>query len=456
MTDKKYLKWYHKIGYGSGDVAGNVVYAFLTAFVMFYLTDSMGMSMGIVGTLMAISKLFDGVSDFFFGSLIDKTKSKMGKARPWMLWAYIGNSVLLVATFSVPSSWGETAQYAYFFITYTLLNAVFFTANNIAYAALTALITKNAHERVQLGSIRFIFAFSTSMAIQALTTSAVDWLGGGAQGWRAVAIIYAIIGLAVNTLSVFSVKELSDEGDADDTDDREEWEKKPTVGFFESVRLLVSNKYYLLICAIYIMSQISAAMLAMGVYYMKYILGNEDLLGAFSLAVNIPLIIGLLVVPTVVKKLGGMYRLNLVSYGIATLGRGLVILAAYMGSVPLMLAFTALASFGTCPLQGDLNALIAACAEHTALKSGKSIEGMMFSCSSLGIKIGGGIGTAISGWLLDAAGYIENAAVQPDTCVAMLNALYLFVPMVLCGVITLLLSGLRVEQANKKLLEDTK
>ena len=150
--EKKYLKWYHKIGYGSGDVAGNVVYAFLSAFVMFYLTDSVGMSMGTVGTLMAISKIFDGISDFFFGNLIDRTNSKMGKARPWMLYGYVGCAIALVATFCVPTGWGETAQYIYFFITYTLLNAVFFTANNIAYASLTALITKNTSERVQLGS----------------------------------------------------------------------------------------------------------------------------------------------------------------------------------------------------------------------------------------------------------------------------------------------------------------
>ena len=73
MNEKKYLKWYNKVGYGSGDIAGNVVYAFLSTFMMFYLTDTVGMNMGMVGTLMALSKLFDGVTDLFFGNLIDKT-----------------------------------------------------------------------------------------------------------------------------------------------------------------------------------------------------------------------------------------------------------------------------------------------------------------------------------------------------------------------------------------------
>lgn len=82
MQEKRYLKWYNKIGYGSGDIAGNVVYAFLTFFVMIYLTDTVGLNSGIVGTLMAVAKIFDGFSDVIFGSLIDKTKTKMGKARP--------------------------------------------------------------------------------------------------------------------------------------------------------------------------------------------------------------------------------------------------------------------------------------------------------------------------------------------------------------------------------------
>ena len=125
MEEKKYLKWYNKIGYGSGDIAGNVVYAFLTSFMMVYLTDSVGLAAGVVGTLIAVSKLFDGFTDIFFGSMIDKTHSKMGKAKPWMLYGYIGCAITLVCCFAVPVSWGTTAKYAWFFIFYTLLNGVF-------------------------------------------------------------------------------------------------------------------------------------------------------------------------------------------------------------------------------------------------------------------------------------------------------------------------------------------
>ena len=108
-----------------------------------------------------------------------------------------------MANFAIPESLRKTAQYAWFFIAYTLLNAVFFTANNIAYASLVTFCTKNSKERVEMGSFRFIFAFLTSLIIQSITVQFVRMAGGGAAAWRTVAIIYAVIGLIVNTISVF-------------------------------------------------------------------------------------------------------------------------------------------------------------------------------------------------------------------------------------------------------------
>ena len=451
MEEKKYLKWYNKIGYGSGDVAGNVVYAFLTSFVMIYLTDTVGLNPGIVGTLIAVSKLLDGVTDVFFGTMIDRTKTKMGKARPWMLWGYIGCAITLVSIFAVPVNVGEFAQYAWFFIAYSLLNAVFYTANNIAYSALTALITKNSKERVQMGSYRFIFAFSTSLLIQTITIGFVDLMGGGAEGWRWVAIIYAIIGLVVNTISALSVKELSEE---ELKEEREKETQDDKLSLFQTAKLLFTNKYYVMICGVYILQQIYSAMISVGIYYMIYILKNENLYGVFSWAINIPLIIALIFTPALVGKWKGMYKLNLTGYIIGTIGRLLVVVAAYMGSVPLMLLFTAIAAFGMGPWQGDMNAVIATCSEYTYLKKQKRIDGSMYSCTSLGVKLGGGLGTAISGWLLDFSGYEGEALVQSTSCINMIQFMYLWLPVIICLLITFIMAGLNVEKANRKLKEE--
>ena len=140
-----------------------------------------------------------------------------------------------------------------------------------------------------------------------------------------------------------------------------------------------------MICATYILQQIYTAMLNMGIYYMTYILFNENLYGVFSWAINIPLIIALLITPMLVEKWRGMYKLNLTGYVIGTIGRALVVVAGYLGSVPLMLLFTGIAAFGMGPWQGDMNAVIASCSEYTYLTKHKRVDGTMYSCTSLGL-----------------------------------------------------------------------
>ncbi|MDD6072154.1 MAG: glycoside-pentoside-hexuronide (GPH):cation symporter [Clostridiales bacterium] len=451
MEQKRYLKWYNMVGYGSGDIAGNVVYAFLSSFVMIYLTNTIGLNAGIIGTLIAASKLLDGVTDVFFGTMIDKTKSRMGKARPWMFWGFLGCALTLFACFAIPTNIGQFAQYAWFFIAYTLLNAVFYTANNIAYSALTALVTKNSKERVQMGSYRFIFAFSTSLAIQAITVNAVEWLGGGATGWRAIAIIYCIIGVITNAIAVFSVKELSEEELRAGEEDAKE-EQGDKLSLVQAAKYLFTNKYYVMICGVYILQQLYGAMINIGIYFMTYVLFNQKLYGVFSWAVNIPLIIALIVTPALVAKWKGMYKLNKYSYMLATVARLFVVVAGYMGSVPLMLLFTAIAAFGQGPWQGDMNAVIASCSEYTYLTKGKRIDGTMYSCTSLGVKIGGGLGTALAGWMLDWSGFINgDAAIQPVSCINMMYIMYLWIPFVIDLLITVILSFMNVEEANEKL-----
>ena len=454
MNEKKYLTWVNKIGYGSGDIAGNVVYALLSAFVMIFLTDTVGLNAGIVGTLIAVSKLFDGVSDIFFGAMIDKTHSKMGKARPWMLYGYFGCAVCLVAIFCIPADLSDFAKYAWFFIAYTVLNAGFYTANNIAYSALTALITKNNHERVQMGAIRFMFAFGTSMLIQTITVGCVAHFGGDAAAWRTVAIIYAMIGVVSNTFSVLSVRELSPEELTEGENKESVSEEKYSL--VDAFKILVHNKYYLMICASYILMQIYSATLNMGIYFMTHVLKNANLLGVFSWAINIPMIVGLLFTPALVAKFKGMYKLNIYGYSLGTIGRLGVVVAGYMGSVPLMLVCTAIAAIGMSPLQGDMNALIATCSEYTYLTTGKRVDGTMYSCTSFGTKIGGGIGTALAGWLLAFSGYVGGATEQSASCMNMLHIMYLWLPMILNLLITLILTRMNVEKANEELRQNAK
>lgn len=449
MDEKKYLKWYQKVAYGSGDLASNCSYGLVSSFLLLYLSDVMGLNTGIIGTLMLVSKIFDGVTDVFFGNMIDRTKSRLGKARPWMLYAQIGVSLCLVLLFSIPNM-GQTAQYAYFFAFYTCLNAIFYTANGVAYATLSALITNNAQERVQLGSIRFMFAVVTNIVMGFAVTGGVEAFGGGASGWRAVAIICAVIGLVVNTISCLAVKEVEPEELAT-ISQPEDKPQDDQIGFWDSMKLLFTNKYYILILVLYIVYYVmSNITTGSGVYFTKYVLGNASLLGMFQMMKMFPVIIALIFTPMLVKKAKSMQKVNFWGYFINCMLSIPFVYFAYVKNVKLMLLFMFIKGIFAGTLTGTLNALIAEISGYTYRTKGVRMDGTMFSCSSLGIKIGGGIGTAAVGWLLDLGGYIGTATTQTDGAINMIFAMYIVIPVIFSVIITLILGFLNVEKANRK------
>ena len=300
-----------------------------------------------------------------------------------------------------------------------------------------------------MGAYRFIFAFSTSLIIQTITLDFVEKMGGGAAGWRTVAIIYAVVGLIVNTISALSVKELSEEELQEGEAKEEKTEEKYTL--IDGAKLLFANKYYIMISMIYLLQQVYQAMINVCLFYMMYVMFNEDLYPKFSWATNIPLIIALIITPHLVERMGSLYKPNLIGFITCIIGRALVIVAAYMGSVPLMLLFTAVGAFGMGPWQGGMNAVIAACSEYTYLTKKKRVDGTMYSCTSFGLKLGGGLGMAITGWMMDFSGFDGDLLVQPQSCVDMLSFMYLWMPVIILIVITLIMSRLDVEKVNKEL-----
>ena len=449
MSEKKYLKWYQKVAYGTGDVAGNCGYALISSFMMLYLTNAVGLNSAIIGTLMMVSKLLDGVSDIFFGGLMDKTKSKMGQARPWMLYGQIGVSASLFLVFCIPSM-SQTMQYVYFFVFYTAYNAVFYTANSIAYASLAAKITKNGQERVQLGSIRFIFATFTTLVISYSAMSLVEKFGGGVQGWRTVALIFAVIGLIVNTFSVLMVKEVPDE--TENTASETATVKKEKISFKESLKLLLKNPYYGIVLGLYLVNYIySGITQGAGIYFMTYYMGDPALLGTFSLVSLIPVMIILTLTPALVKKFGTIRKLNLYARIVTILMGIIFVIAAMNKNLPLMLGAAFLRNMAGGPLTGTLNALVAETSDYTWRTQKKIIDGVMFSCSSIGVKLGGGIGSAIVGWLLAWGGFNGQAAVQSASAVNTIFFMYAVTPVVFGLVMAVLIYFLKVEDANRAL-----
>ena len=440
METKKYMKWWQKLGYGAGDFGSNYALTFVTSFALIYMTDAVGLSAGIIGTLIMVSKILDGVTDVLFGTLMDRTNSKMGKARPWMFWSTFPLAVAEIMLFAVPAM-SETLQYVYFFVVYTLLNAFFYTANNISYSSLTALATKNPTERVQMGSIRFMFAAAAVLTINALTIGFVQAFGGGMAGWRTVAIAYTVVMVVFNMITVFTVKELPAE--------KEEDLKKDSAfsDFGRNIKLMLQNKYCMLVLAYYILYYTSSAINnTVGVYYFSYVHGDAGQLGIFTLATMGPAMIGLLLTPLVVKKLG-IFKVNKFGMIISAVFSVLFCVSGYMGSLGLVFIFQIFRALFASPMMGTLNAVISEATHYTYLKKGVRLEGTMFAVSSMGMKVGLGVGAALCGWLLELGKYDGMATSQPASALAMMTFLFLGCPLIIGVVNALVVSKLNVSKA---------
>ena len=447
-NQKKYLSFPRKLAYGTGDFASNFFYMMVSSFVMIYLSDTVGMNVGIVGTLIMISKALDGITDVFFGRLIDRTHSKMGKARPWMFYSAFPLALCLILMFAIPQGMGRGLQYAYFFVIYTAANALFYTANNISYATMSALITRNEAERVSLGSFRYIFAVAASMIVMSVTVLGVNAMGGGVAGWRNMALIYALILVAFNSLASLVCKELPEEESEAVNKNTASAGKEES--FLSELKTILSNKYYLLLLAIYLLFYTSSNLgTSINVYYFQYIIGNTEIMGVISMA-SMVMMIGLMFNPALVKKFG-MYKVNLVSYIVTTVLSVLLLIMAFSANLPGLIAVTFVRGITSAFLIGSLNALVAAVAQNSYLKSGRHSEGMMFSCSSIGMKVGGGVGVALTGWILSAVGYMNGAASQPPAVLFAIKFIFAGIPLILTILITLCLSAMKVEKENEAL-----
>ena len=438
--EKKYLKVKDKLFYGMGDFASNIFSVLVGSFVMVYMTTQMGMNGAVIGTLMLITKLLDGVTDILFGSLIDRTHTKMGKARPWMFWSTFPLGILTILSFCIPNI-GQTAQYAYFMIVYTLFNAICYTMNNIAYSTLSALITKNNNERVQLGTFRYVFAFASIMLVSGFAVQCAN-----AIGWQMTAIIFSVIAIVVNTLSCLLVKELPEEEFAEERAAQAQAQQE-NVKLLDALGILIKNKYYLRVLGIYICFYFATGILGgLGAYYTQYSLGNPGLMAPFSIANNMPTIIGLFAVPFIVKKFG-IYKTNLTGMCLSVLIGLVLVWAGVSGHIVILVVCMALRTMCSASLMGTLNAVIAQISALVYKKDGIRLEGSMFSCSSMGIKLGGGLGSAACGWIIAMLGFDGAAAVQTASVNQGISIAYCALPVIMFAIIALLLRGLNVEKA---------
>jgi GPH family glycoside/pentoside/hexuronide:cation symporter len=298
-----------------------------------------------------------------------------------------------------------------------------------------------------MGSIRFIFAVAAGMILSSTTMALVEAFGSGQKGWTTVALIYGIVFVGFQMITVFGVPELrrADHGNRQTQQEG----KEEILPFGRSLVLLVKNKYFLIMLGIYLVNYTSGGISsAVGIYYTTYKLGNPGLLGLLSIAGMIPMMVMLSLTPKLTGQ-WGMRKTCLVG-GFVSLGGALIVIFS-SGSLPVLLTGLVISSLGSAPLIGSMYALVAEIAEYAFLKFKVQMDGMIYSCCSVGIKVGSGLGVAIAGWLLSAGGFDGLAEVQPQSAVSMINGMYIIVPLVAALLRILFLSLLKVEKTNQTL-----
>ena len=432
-----------KIAYGGGDLASNLILVLTSTFVTFFYTDALGLNAAIIGTIMMISRVFDGFTDIFMGFVMDQVKSKHGKARCWMLWLAIPIAIATVLVFLVPNI-GEVGKYIYVIITYNLVTTFLYTMINIPYGALTSLMTRDQDQRTVINIFRMFMAQVGSLIINAFTLPFINAVGGSTnqKSWIIVSVIYGVVAAALFLICFAKTKERVQISS----------QQKERIPLGESFRLCMKNTYWLIIVGVWVVTALSMGMgMSVGTYYAKYILGNENLSGFLSAISLIPVLVCMPFVAPLSKKYGKR-NVALVGSIISIVGQAAMLLNPR--SFGWLIACNVIKGVGQAALTGTLFAMVADTIEYGQWKTGKRVEGMLYSSTTFGAKIGAGVGMAIAMGILGAAGYDGIAAAQSATALSAIQNLYLLAPLPFMIALPILYYFYKLDKIYPKVMAD--
>lgn len=447
------LSFLERFAYGLGDYSGNLVYSSISAFLLVYYISVLGVDAAIAASIMAISKIFDGVSDLIMGRIVDKTRSKYGKARPWIFRMCFPLAVCTVLMFSVPASLAGSAQVAYMFLTYNLVSTIFYTGLNVPYASLQGMMTTNQYERGLLGNFRMLLATFGTMTVNTVVLKMCAFFGGGNQysqkGWTLTFICLMIVFVLLNLITFFFCKERAAGGEIE----RESGNKEKGPSIFACLKSLVVNKYWLIMVVfLFSLYFMMSTFFGSAYYFAQYVLGSE---GAYSITANslsMAQIAMMFITPFIMKKLSKRW-VGMIGMAVATVA---FVLTALAGSnVNLVVACNVLkgAAFGCCA--ATMFGLLQDAITYGQWLTGVSAIGMGNAASSFCMKVGSGIGTAALGWILGAGNFDKDPT--SAAAAASVNAAYIWVPVItsVIGIICLLLFDLdkHYDKAIKELAE---
>ncbi len=431
MNPDAKLGMLERIAYGMGDFGGNLIYTAISSFLLVYYVSVVGIPSAAAGSILAISKIFDGVSDLIMGRIVDKSNSKRGKALPWLIRMSIPMGICSVLMFTIPANFGPTAKIIYAFITYNLVSTVFYTGYNVPYATLQGLMTLDSYERGLLGNFRMMLATAGTLLVNNVFTRIAQAVNGGGEevlyayqkGWTVAAIVMAVGFVAVSFIPFTLCKERVKQDNGGEAD------KGPSV--MESLKSLLKNKYWVLeVIFLFVLYFMMSTMFGSLFYYMQYVVGNVGAFGTVSSIVQIfQIALMLLAAPFLMKKFGK--RVTALA-GMAASLVGYVLTALAGTNIPFLIVANAIKGAGFGLGAATMWGLLQDAITYGQWLTNVQAVGMGNAASSFTMKIGSGIGTAALGWILGAGNF--DAAPESASAIAALGWAYIWVPIIACAI----------------------
>ncbi|WP_332632457.1 MFS transporter [Halalkalibacter flavus] len=399
LQENSKLGMREKIGYASGDLASNLIYQTTSIYLLFFYTNIYGISPGAAATMFLVVRLIDAISDPLVGSLVDKTNTRFGRFRPYLLFWAIPFAGLAFLCFTTPD-FTEGGKLIYAYVTYIGLSIVY-TFVNVPYAALTPALTKNSNEIVSLTSVRMIFANLGGVIVAYFVPFLSNYFGEIASPTRSWQLTMGIIGLVGALLLLFCffstkerVKPVNNDAKIKFTDIFEQFAKNRP--------LVVLSIFFVLIFGVNSISN------SIGVYYVTYNLGREDLVGLYALLGSLPAFLCIPLIPWLNRKLGKKALLNL-SLILSIVGT-LSLLLIPPTMIELILISRVVTAIGTLTAGAFMWALIPETIEYGEYVTGKRLSGLIYSLIGFFFKCGMALGGAIPGLVLSQFGFVANQA----------------------------------------------
>lgn len=436
---KANLAWSERIGYGMGNYGLAWINGVMSAFFMLYLTNVSFVDAVAAGNIVAISKIFDGFSDLLMGRIVDRTKSRLGKARVWLLRMCIPLAVASFLLFFVPSSMTNMIKYIYIFIMYNLVNTVCYTAMYVPYTSMNYLMTQNDYDRGLLGNMNMIFQTLANITMNTFFLKWLMYFGDGEQftqkAWSGAFIVVGIIVVISSVLCVMGTKERT--GGAGENVQAEE-SREQEVPAMTAVKSLFKNKYWIMmvLCMFLIFFTIVMYSVA-AAYYAQYVLGDLGYYTPINNALSISQFAIMFLTPMFMKRFGKhvTYQVGLLGMLVGFAGTGLC-----GTNIPLLILFNVIKGIGLGAAGGMAFGMVSDTIEYGKYKTGVVAVGMGNAGVSAAQKLGLGLGQAVMGWILGAGGFDAALEVQTASARTAITFTYNWIPVicvVLCSLIML-------------------